>query len=41
MRTFIVQSLSVDYVIYVEVTVNLKWKSDIEFRSRVSILDEA
>ena len=41
MRAFIVQSLSVEYVIYIEVTVNLEWKSDIQFRSRVSILDGA
>jgi hypothetical protein len=40
-RTFIVQSLSVEYVIYIEVTVNLEWKSDIQFRSRGSILDKA
>jgi hypothetical protein len=67
-RAFIVQSLSVECVIYIEVTfffftrarplispgstaalrlivqevtVNLEWKSDTQFTSRVSILDEA
>ena len=41
MRACVVQSLGVECVIYIEVTVNLEWKSYIEFRSRVSILDEA
>jgi len=40
-RAYIVQSLGVEYVIYIEVTVNLEWKRDTEFRSRASILDEA
>jgi len=40
-RACIVQSLSVECVICTEVTVNLEWRSDIEFRSRVSILDKA
>jgi hypothetical protein len=37
-RACIVQSLGVECVIYSEVAVNLEWKRDIVFRSRVSIL---